>query len=158
MKVIRQAVYQWICEAWDAISTDTILSGWKSSTLLRAWDSEFQRTAFQRASLGTLWSDKKDTKEVILPQNFVPEGEEAEENDVDPPPSSSNQSSEAQVETSAEQLREWQKVASAIEKEKEKASSSNEDSTSSSTQVSASGRPKCKATWLPCLLGKATYE
>ena len=106
--------------------------------------------------MGTLWSDKKDTKEVILPQNFVPEGEEAEENDVDPPPSSSNQPSEAQVETSVQRLREWQKVASAIEKEKEKASSSNEDSTSSSTQVSASGRPKRKATWLPCLLGKAT--
>ena len=27
---------------------------------------------------------------------------------------------------------------------------------SSSTQVSASARPKRKATWLPCLLGKAT--
>ena len=61
-----------------------------------------------------------------------------------------------QVETSVQQLREWQKVASAIEKEKEKASSSHEDSTSSSTQVSASGRRKRKATWLPCLLGKAT--
>ena len=154
MKVIRQAIYQWICEARDAISTDVITSGWRNSTLLRASDSDFQRKAVQRASLGTLWSDGKDTKEVILPQNFVPEGQEVRENDIAPPATSSNQPSDAQVENSLEDLKQWQKEAAAVEKEK--ASSSNKASRSSATSLSSAGRPKRKATWLPCPLGTST--
>ena len=60
----------------------------------------------------------KISKEVILLQNSVPKGEEVEEKDVEPLANSPSDQSDAQVESSVEDLRRWEKEATAAERAK----------------------------------------